>query len=213
MNPHTLALLGALDWAQGLGSRVAAGMDRVSLLKDQFRPRPKGYVSLKEVGIAGGILLVLLVLSTVGLVTDIGLNRGRVEELRQGMQRVTAAAFGEPVVDVAEARRRAQELHGRIRQVEQSTDRSRSSLHLLRELALYFPGDVAVEYTDIVVEPGRIRLEGKAQAFSDIDKIERELLMSERFTGVTVANTGTSGSTGGFTVTFAIDIQVGGETR
>ncbi|MFW6180517.1 MAG: hypothetical protein ACOC8N_02120 [Spirochaetota bacterium] len=205
VDPHVLALMGALDWAQGAGPRAA---DRVNLLKDQFRPRPRGYVSLKELGIAGVLLLMLLILSTAGLVMDIRLGRRRVEQLREGMERVTAAAFEEPVTEVAEARRMVQELRGRIDQVERNTDRSRSSLLLLRELGLYFPGDVAVEYTDLVIEPARIRLEGRARAFSDVDKMQRELEMSDRFAEVTVANTGTTGSTEGFTVTFALDIRV-----
>jgi len=141
-------------------------------------------------------------------VMDIRLSRERVERFRAGMARVTAAAFGGPVTEVAEARKMVQDLRERIAQVERSTDRDSSSLLLLRELALYFPGDVAVEYTDLVIEPGRIRLEGRARAFSDVDKIQRELGMSDRFAGVTVVNTGTTGSTGGFTVTFALDIRV-----
>jgi hypothetical protein len=213
VNPHSLALLGALDWARDSGFRSVADTERVNLLKAQFKPKPKGYVSLKELGIAGGILLLLLMLSTIGLVMDIRLNRSRVGELQEGMRRITAGAFGEPVLEVSEARRRSRALSARIEQVERSTDRSRSSLVLLKELTLYFPGDVTVEYTDLVIEPDRIRLEGKAQAFSDIDKIERELLISDRFSRVTVVNTGSSGSTEGFTVTFAIDIQVEGKTQ
>jgi hypothetical protein len=213
VDPHSLALLGALDWAQGPGPRAAGGVDRVNLLREQFRPRPRGYVSLKEVGIAGVLLVALLILSTVGLVMDIRLSRERVERLRADMARVTAAAFGGPVTEVADARRMVQDLRERIARVERSTDRDSSSLLLLRELALYFPGDVSVEYTDLVIEPGRIRLEGRARAFSDVDKIQRELGMSDRFAGVTVVNTGTTGSTGGFTVTFALDIKVGEAQR
>jgi hypothetical protein len=221
--PHSLALLGAVFWSRGsrsmvtgrtglrpaaAGAQAAMSADRVNLLKYEFKPRPRGYLSLKDFSIAGILLLALLFMSTVGLVMDNRLHRNQVRTLEQATRQVTQSAFGEPTLEVARVRQMVQELRGRINLVERNTDPGNSSLLLLRELALYFPGDVAVEYTDIIIQPGNIRLEGKARAFSDIDKIERELLLSDRFGEVTVVNTGSSGSTQGFTVNFTLDIKI-----
>jgi hypothetical protein len=65
-----------------------------------------------------------------------------------------------------------------------------------------------MEYSDLIIERDRIKFSGRARTFSDIDRIRQELLLSEYFTDVRVSNTGTTGSTEGFTVTFVFDIDV-----
>jgi hypothetical protein len=183
---------------------------RVNLLRGEFKPRPKGFVSLKEFAVAGILLILLAVISTVGLSVDLRFSRNQARRLEESLRGLSGEVFGREIVETAEARRAVQALRDAIDRMESATDTSLSGLRLLRELSLYFPGDVVVEYTDIVVEKDRIRLSGRARAFSDIDRMERDLLMSDLFERITVVNTGTTGSTEGYTVSFVIDITVGG---
>jgi hypothetical protein len=184
---------------------------RINLLKGEFKPQPKGFVSLKEFAIAGVLLIILAIVSTVGLTIDLRLLRNRAARLEESLKNLSREVFGKEILETAEAQRSIRAQRQAIETLEESTDTRRSSLRLLRELALYFPGDVPVEYSDVIVEKDRIRLSGKARAFSDIDRIEKDLLMSDLFQDVTVVNTATTGSTEGFTVTFVIDIAVDGE--
>jgi len=183
-------------------------LKRVNLLKEEFKPRPQGYVSVKEFTIVGVLLLILFFLSTAGLIVDIGFRKNQVSALKEGIVALSESAFGKKVVDEGEVRGLVRDIKEKIDLIEESTDSGYSSLRLLKELSLYFPGDVVIEYTEIIIDKDHIKFSGKARTFSDIDKIKQDLQMSDYFKEVKVTNTGTTGSTGGFTVTFVFDIEV-----
>ena len=100
------------------------------------------------------------------------------------------------------------DIRTRIVNMEKSIDKKYSGVELLREISTYLPGDIVVEYTDIVIEKDRVKFAGKVRTFSDIDRMQEALLLSEYISEVKVSNTGTTGSTGGFAVTFVFDIKV-----
>jgi len=184
---------------------------QVNLLKNEFKPRAKGYVSVREFTLAGVLLICLFVLGTASLVFDISFRKQQVAALRGRIEELGKNTFGSAVVDETDARKRVSKVRERITVLEESTDRHLSSLKLLKELSLYFPGDVVIEYTDIIIDREHIKLSGNVRSFSDIDKIREDLVMSDYFKSVEVTNTGTTGSTGGFTVTFVLDITVAQE--
>jgi hypothetical protein len=182
--------------------------ERLNLLKDEFKPRMKGYVSLKDFSIVGVLLLVLLVLSTTGLTIDIQTKKNQVFSLRERLNNLSSEVYGDPSVTIQEAGALVEEIEEQINLLKASTDRRLSSMQLLKELSFYIPQDVEMEYSDIIIERDRVRLSGKARTFSDIDRIREGLMVSDYFYDVRVANTGTTGSTEGFTVTFTFDINV-----
>jgi hypothetical protein len=181
---------------------------RVNLLKEEFKPRLKGYVSVKEFTIAGVLLFLLLFLSVGGLSVDIRFRKNQIATLNQRIDTLSQGAFKESSVSIDDARGYLGDIQGRIDTFENSTDRRFSSLRLLQELSLYLPGDIIIEYSDIIIERDHIKFSGKARTFSEIDRIREELLLSEYFTDVAITNTGTTGSTEGFTVTFVFDIDI-----
>jgi hypothetical protein len=143
-----------------------------------------------------------------GLAVDIRFRKNQIAMLNQRIGTLSKGAFGESSVNIDDARSYLGDIQGKIDTFEQSTDRRFSSLRLLQELSLYLPGDVIIEYSDIIIERDHIKFSGKARTFSDIDRIREELLLSEYFTNVAITNTGTTGSTEGFTVTFVFDIDI-----
>ncbi len=183
-------------------------LQRVNLLKEEFKPRLKGYVSVKEFTIVGALLFLLLFVSVGGLTVDIRFRKNQINVLNQRIGALSESAFGESSVSIDDARRYLGEIQGKIDTFEESTDRRFSSLRILQELSLYLPGDIIIEYSDIIIERDHIKFSGMARTFSDIDRIREELLLSEYFTNVAITNTGTTGSTEGFTVTFVFDIDV-----
>lgn len=187
----------------------SSGTDaQVNFLKDEFRPRMKGYVSVREFIIVGGLLLILLILATSGLVIDIRTRKQQISLLRERVRALSSEVYGDPSVSLEESKDKVRELEERLVSLKTKTDARFSCLQLLKELSLYMPEDVVMEYSDLIIERDRIKFSGKARTFSDIDRIRQELLLSEYFTDVSVANTGTTGSTEGFTVTFVFSIVV-----
>ncbi len=184
---------------------------QINLLKNEFKPRAKGYVSVREFTVVGVLLICLFALGTTSLIFDIGFRKQQVSTLRRQIEGIGRNLFGSTVVDETDARKRVSEVREKIKVLEESTDRHLSGLKLLKELSLYFPGDVVIEYTDMTIERDHIKLSGNVRSFSDIDKIREDLMMSDYFKAVEVTNTGTTGSTGGFTVTFVLDITVAQE--
>jgi hypothetical protein len=196
-----LPLFGALQEAN-----IPQG--RVNLLKGEYKPRMKGYVSVREFSIAGVLLLVLLVLATSGLALDIRARKSQVNVLRDRVREMNSEVYGRPDVTVEEAKEMVGQIEARLEAMKTSTDRRFSGLQLLKELSLYIPQDVVIEYSDIIIERDFIKFSGKARTFSDIDRIREGLQLSEYFSSVAVSNTGTTGSTEGFTVTFVFDIEI-----
>ncbi len=192
----------------GMVHEVNDPSGRVNFLKDEFKPRMKGYVSLREFSIVGGLLLVLLILATTGLMIDIRTRKSQIDALRERVKSLSSDVYGDPAVTLEEAKNMVGEIEGRLDVLNTRTDTRFSSLQLLKEVSLYIPGDVVMEYSDLIIERDHIKFSGKARTFSDIDRIRQELLLSEYFSSVEVSNTGTTGSTEGFTVTFVIDIDV-----
>ena len=181
---------------------------RVNLLKDEYKPRLKGYVRLKDFIIAGSLLLALLVISLSNLFLEVRFERRRLAGLRRGIDELSQKVFGNPQMKASDAVQALELLEGRIRIIERSIDRRYSSIALLREMATYLPEDVVIEFTDLVIEPGQMKFAGKAKTFSDIDRIKESLGASEYVAGIEVANTGTTGSGEGFAVTFVFDITI-----
>jgi hypothetical protein len=197
-----LTLFGAL---QGANRQPT---ERINLLKGEFKPRMKSYVSVRDFSIVGILLLVLLFLATAGLVLDIQGGKRQTNLLSEHVRTLNTEVYGDPSMTMDQAKNLVGQIEDQLRAVEANTDHNFSSLRLLRELSLYIPGDVIIEYSDIIIEREFIKFSGKARTFSDIDRIRQELLLSEYFSDVRVANTGTTGSTEGFTVTFVFDIDV-----
>jgi hypothetical protein len=192
----------------GMVHEVNQPSGRVNFLKDEFKPRMKGYVSVREFSIVGGLLLVLLILATTGLMIDIRTRKSQIDALRERVRTLSSDVYGDPMVTLEEAKNMVGEMEGRLDLLNTQTDTRFSSLQLLKEVSLYIPGDVVMEYSDLIIERDHVKFSGKARTFSDIDRIRQELLLSEYFSDVEVSNTGTTGSTAGFTVTFVIDIDV-----
>ncbi|MFW6139081.1 MAG: hypothetical protein ACOC7U_07905 [Spirochaetota bacterium] len=202
---ETVSLAGALKITNG------SPLTRINLLKEEFRPRPQDYISIKHFAAAGGLIILILVISLMGLMVDISTTEQRIMQLKQAAEKVSLEAFGNPVVKDAERKTMLNQMVAKYGQVRKATDRRFSGVKLLEELSVHMPQGVRVEYNDIIIEKDHIRFSGRARTFSDIDKIRESLLVSDYFTSVEVANTGSTGSTKGFAVTFLFDIEVAEE--
>jgi hypothetical protein len=194
-----------------LRSLNQAGVRGVNLLRDEFRPKMKGYVSIKEFSILGVMLLVLLAFSTANIVTELRFNKSRAASLKRTFDEISVQYFGKVGVDAEGAKRLLGDVQKRIKTIQGSTDRRFSGTQLFKEFTSTLPLDVDIEYTDIIIERDHIKFYGKTKTFSDIDRIQESLSMSDYFTAVEVSNTGTTGSSEGFAVTFVFDIDVSEE--
>jgi len=184
---------------------------RVNLLREEFKPRMRGYVSVRDFIFAGILLFLLFAVSTAGLLLDMNFRKNQVLLLRERFESLNEKVFGRRVVPESEARQLLEDMRSKVGLAQERTDGRYSSLRLLEELSLFLPPDVVIEYTDIIIERDLIRFSGKARTFSDIDKIRKELGLSEYFSRVELANTGTTGSTEGFTVSFTFEIEITSE--
>ena len=181
---------------------------KVNLLTEEFKPKLRGYVSIKEFTILGSVLILLLMISTVNLFFDIKFKKDRVLSLTKRMNDVSMEYFEKPLVNVEETKQLLSDVQGKIEKIHAATDREFSSTQLLKEFSASLPIDVDVEYTDIIVERDHIKFYGQTKTFSDIDRIKESLALSEYFSRIEVSNTGTTGSTEGFSVTFVFDIDI-----
>jgi Tfp pilus assembly protein PilN len=180
----------------------------VNLLKEEFKARPSGYIRIKDFMALGALLLLLLAVSISNLFMELGSAKKENRELKQAISALSARAFQKPNMQLKDALAELENTRIAIRRVETSIDRKSSAVELLRELSSFLPSDAALEFTDIIIERERIKFAGKARTFADIDRIKEALAASEYFSEVTVSNTGTTGSTEGFAVSFLFDIKV-----
>jgi hypothetical protein len=181
---------------------------KVDLLKEEFKPRLKGYLSMKDFIALGIIMLILLSISVSNLFIDVRIHKKKIKELEKSISGLSSSIFGKPQLKKEESEQLLADIRTKIVDIEKSIDRKYSGVELLREISTYLPGDIVVEYTDIVIEKDRVKFAGKARTFSDIDRMQEALSFSEYISEVKVSNTGTTGSTGGFAVTFVFDIKV-----
>jgi hypothetical protein len=200
--PDLIAIMG------GLLVQGQAPPRKVNLLKEEFKARPGGYIRIKDFMTLGAILLLLLAVSLFNLFVELGSARRENRELKQAISALNAKTFQKPNVQPKDALAELENMRNAIRRFEASIDRKSSGVELLRELSSFLPNDVALEFTDIIIERERVKFAGKARTFADIDRIKEALAASEYFSEVTVSNTGTTGSTEGFTVSFLFDIKV-----
>jgi len=181
---------------------------KVNLLKEEFKARPKGYLRLKDFATLGALLLILLVISLSNLFMELSSVKSQNRELKAALSELGVNVFQKQEIRTKDAQGSLELLRKKIEAVEASIDRRGSSIELLRELSSFLPGDVVLEFTDIIIEKKHIKFGGKARTFADIDRIKEALSASEYFRSVSVTNTGTTGSGEGFTVTFLFDIDV-----
>jgi hypothetical protein len=180
----------------------------VNLLGEEFKPKMRGYVSIKEFTILGVLLILLLSFSTANLLFDLKFRKDQIASLNRTLDEISIEYFERPGVSGDETRKLLGDVQNRIKKIHLATDRRFSGTQLLKEFTSSLPLDVDIEYTDIIVERAHIKFYGKTETFSDIDKIKEALLISDYFSSVKVSNTGTTGSTEGFAVTFIFDIDV-----
>jgi hypothetical protein len=200
-----VALLGTLKMINQTQNK------RVNLLKEEFKPRLKRDIRLKDFISVGALLLVLLLISLSNLFIDMGFNKSQAKELQRGMDELSMKVFEQAQLDGKGAEQYLMEIQNKIKLVETSVDRRYSCIELLREISTFLPDDVVIEYTDLIIERDHVKFAGMARTFSDIDRIKESLTFSEYFTEVKVSNTGTTGSSEGFAVTFVFDIDVNEE--
>jgi len=180
---------------------------RVNLLKGEFKPHFRGYLRVRDFVVLFSLLTLLLAISITNLFLDTGTKKAQIDQLKMGIAEVSQRAFGKPTIELEEAADSVKELDKKISLVKSATDRNYSAIVLFEELTMALPSDVVMEYTDLVIEQDHIMLAGKTRTFSDIDRIKEGLKRSEYFSGVEVSNTGTTGSTEGFMVSFLFDID------
>lgn len=208
--PDLIAIIG------GLLVQAQPPSRKVNLLKEEFKARPSGYIRIKDFMTIGVLLLLLLVVSLSNLFMELGSAKRENGELKKAISALSLKAFQKPNVQPEDALAELESMRKTVRGIETNIDRKSSGVELLRELSSFLPHDVTLEFTDIVIERERIRFAGKARTFADIDRIKEALSASEYFSEVTVTNTGTTGSTEGFAVSFLFDIKVkapGEETK
>ncbi len=181
---------------------------RVNLLKEEFKPRLRGQVRLKDFVAISVLLIVLLAVSLSNLFIDMRFKKTRVRELQNSVEELSKTAFGTSQMSERDAERNLEEIGRKLDVVKKSIDRRYSSVQLLKEVSMYLPEDVVIEYTDLIIERDRIRFSGKARTFADIDRMKESLAVSEYISEAKVSNTGTTGSTEGFAVTFQFDITI-----
>jgi len=181
---------------------------RVNLLKEEFKPRLRGQVRLKDFVALSILLIVLLAVSLSNLFIDIRFKKTRVRELENSVEELSSSAFGNAQISETDAEKNLEEIGRRLDVIERSIDRRFSSVQLLKEVSMYLPEDVTIEYTDLIIERDRVRFSGKARTFADIDRMKESLSVSDYISEVKVANTGTTGSAEGFAVTFQFDIKI-----
>jgi len=197
-----VVVLGALKLINGPVS------SRVSLLKGEFKPQLRGYLRVRDFVILFSMLVFLLAISITNLFLDTGTKKTQKEQLRRGIAEVSQKAFGKQNVGLEEALVNVKELEKKVALLEKAIQRNYSSIAVFQEFVSFLPPNVVIEYTDLIIEPEHIKLAGKTKTFSDIDRIKESLERSEYFSDVKVSNTGTTGSTEGFMVSFVFDIDI-----
>ncbi len=180
----------------------------VNLLKDRYLPKISRYLGLKDFIVLGSILFVLLGIILGRNYIEVSSLKDRVSKIDMMIQQLSDEVFGVKVDNVSEASKLRDEMKRRSDLLYKNMDRKLSALEIFKEFTSSLPVDVAIEYSDIMISREKILFLGKTRAFSDIDKIKEAIEMSDRFKTVKVINSGTTGSTGGFTVSFQIRIDV-----
>ena len=155
------------------------------------------------------VLIALILSFIVGrFFVEVSSLKQRVSELNSRIAMIGDEVFNGRIHKIPDAVKLRDNLKRKTEILIKSMDRKRSALEILKEFSTVLPVDVEIEYSDIIVDTTRILFSGKAKTFSDIDRIKAAISESDRFTNVRVVNSGTTGSTGGYTVTFQISIDI-----
>ena len=180
----------------------------VNLLKEEFKPRFSGRIRLKEAII---IAVLLLVIGAMGI-TKVGLEasyyRNRSIELEDAIRKISLSVFKKPDIDAGEIRKSIRELEKNRKLMSYLLNPQYGASGLLEEVAFLIPGDIKLEFNELVIKRDSIRFSGKTTSFAEVDKLKEALKTSDIFKDVKVVSSSTTGSREGYTVSFVIEIDV-----
>ena len=182
-------------WAIPLGPALREGNPRtasqINLLQGPFAPTT-GVGPWKSTGVQVGIyLLLLLGLWGAGAWIKVSYEETQYRALGASIRDAFRKALPEVknvVSEIDQMRARVEELEGRAQSLGSLVDREVTTLRILREVSTRIPKDLEVEFRDLSVEEGRIRVEGVTGSFDAIDRIKAELATFPRFSSVTVSD-------------------------
>lgn len=182
--------------------------DGINLLREEFHPGLSRYLRVKDFVVIAVLIALILSFIVGRFFVEVSSLKQRVSELNSRIAMIGDEVFNGRIHKIPDAVKLRDNLKRKTEILIKSMDRKRSALEILKEFSTVLPVDVEIEYSDIIVDTTRILFSGKAKTFSDIDRIKAAISESDRFTNVRVVNSGTTGSTGGYTVTFQISIDI-----
>lgn len=203
-------------WAIPLGLALREGYSRtasqVNLLQGPFAPVRESGPWKRRAWAAGIYAGCLLLLWAAGVWSESAYRQRQYDALRGAVRQTFHAALPEVtnvVSEVDQMRARVDELENRAASLGSLVDREVSPLRILREISARIPKETEVEFRDITVEEGRVRLEGTTTSFDATEKIRADLAGYPRFRSIPPPDAKTAAEPG--KVLFKLTINLGRE--
>lgn len=218
LNPRDFPAEKALENKEFLSDMISAfgllyqlqrgPLSGVNLLKEEFRPKFSGRLRFKEALIVAVLLIVVGVMGLVRVSLEASYYRARSAELEDAIRKISLTVFKRTDIDAGEIKKRIRALEENKRLMGYLLDTRYGASGLLEEVAFLIPGDVKLDFSELVVKRDSIRFSGNATSFAEVDRIKEALKKSDIFEDVKVVSSSTTGSREGYTVSFVIEITV-----
>ncbi|MBI5446896.1 MAG: pilus assembly protein PilM [Deltaproteobacteria bacterium] len=168
---------------RGLGAKTPS---RVNLLRGSLVPT-RGFLSPRAVAIAAGVAAaVLLALWGAGTWAEISFKETQYRTLQDAIRetfRATVPDASGTGREVDQLRSLVAELEERDRTLAHLADRELAPLRVLKDLSAKVPKDIEVEFRDLSLEDGKLRIEGATTSYEATERIKTAVMASSpRFT-------------------------------
>ena len=181
-------------WAIPLGLALkegyAKGASTINLLQGPFAPTRESGPWHRKAVTAGIYLTLLASLWGAAMWSQVAQKEAQYETLkttvRTTFQQVLPGVRAQ--LELEQMRNQVRELEERAESLGSLVDRELSPLSILREISARIPAELEVEFRDLTVEEGRVRIEGITTSFDAIDKIKADLVEYPRFATVVVSD-------------------------
>ncbi|GAB4262335.1 MAG: hypothetical protein Kow0092_12620 [Deferrisomatales bacterium] len=204
-------------WAVPLGLALREGYAKpaseINLLQGPFAPqRETG--PWKQAGVRVAVFAaVLAALWGAGVWTEAQYKEDQYQALRDAVRRIFRQTLPEVtnvVSELDQMRAKVDELEARAASLGSLVDREVSPLRLLREISARIPKELEVEFREVSIDEGRVRLEGITTSFDATEKVRAELATYERFRKIPPPEAKTSTEPGKVIFRLSIDLRLEG---
>jgi general secretion pathway protein L len=172
-------------WAIPLGLALRAsgarGPSRLNFLSGPLAPA-RDIVSPKRVAVTiAAYLAVLLLLWGAKTWSEVSFRESQYRALQASVRKVLSDTVPDPspsTREVDQMRARVSELEERYRSLLNLSDREVSPLQILKDLSGRIPKDLEVEFRELAIEEGRIRIEGATTSYEASERVKAEVVAS-----------------------------------